>query len=263
MVVRRPEFSICSSPNDEGTGMTRTRYCGLHSVMAALVLVVVACGGSDASSDAEPTETTLAPSGVDDSDADEGAPSSDSGDADSPAPSDDDETDRADDGDGGSGGGVILADLCSGGQPVNGAISLDDLVGFGLLSSTDATVEGSGAYDAFAYETFGFLCNIEEVGGTENFVTIGLSAGSDTWDLALEQGDAVPERMGDWEVIVGSNWLSPLTMRFTDADGNQDSLFALWVPGDGSIPDTDTLERLMRPLGEAIAAGVTMDIPRS
>ncbi len=140
---------------------------------------------------------------------------------------------------------------------------MDDLVEYGLLSSDDATVEGSGAYDPFAYETFGFLCNIDEVGDDSNFVTIGMSSGSDTWDLALEQGEAVPEQMGDWEVIVGSNWLSPLTMRITDADGNQDTLFALWVPGDGSIPDAPTLERVMRPLGEAIAERVTVDIPRS
>jgi hypothetical protein len=158
---------------------------------------------------------------------------------------------------------VILADLCAGGQPLNGAISLDDLVGFGILTTTDAAVEGSGAYSASAYETFGFLCNIiESVGDGENFLTIGLNSGSDLWDLALEQGDAPVEQMGDWEVIVGSNWLSPLTMRITDGAGNQDSLFALWTPADGSIPDAATLERLMRPLAEAIATKSTVEIPR-
>jgi hypothetical protein len=159
---------------------------------------------------------------------------------------------------------VILADLCAGDQPLNGAISLDDLVGFGILTSTDALVEGSGAYSATAYETFGVLCNIsEDVGDGQNFLTIGLSSGTDIWDLALEQGDDPVELMGDWEVIVGSNWLSPLTMRTTDAAGRQDSLFATWTPADGSIPDAATLERLMRPLAEAIATRSTLDIPRT
>lgn len=154
---------------------------------------------------------------------------------------------------------MILADLCSGGQPLNGAISLDDLVTFGLLSSTDATFEGSGAY-----ATFGFLCNISEaVGDSENFTTIGVNPGSAIWDLAAEQGTERAEQIGDWEVIVGGNWLSPLTMRSTDAAGNQDSLFVTWTPADGSIPDAATLERLMRPLAEAIATRSTADIPRT
>lgn len=162
------------------------------------------------------------------------------------------------------GSGVILADLCAGDQFLNGAISLDDLVAFGLLSSTNASVEGNAAYDASAYETFGFICNIiEVVGDGETFVTIGVKPGSDIWDLAVEQGSAPAEQIGDWEVIVGSNWLSPLTMRTTDASGDQDSLFVMWTPADGSIPDTATLERVMRPLAEAIATRSTVDIPRS
>ena len=176
-------------------------------------------------------------------------------------------TDAAPEDPGGStseGSGVILADLCAGDQFLNGAISLDDLVAFGLLSSTDATVEGNAAYDASAYETFGFLCNVsEDVGDGENFVTVGVSTGSDIWDLAVEQGTALAEQIGDWEVIVGSNWLSPLTMRTTDASGDQDSLFVMWTPADGSIPDAATLERVMRPLAEAIATRSTVDIPRS
>jgi hypothetical protein len=52
-------------------------------------------------------------------------------------------------------------------------------------------------------------------------------------------------------------------MRTTDTAGNQDSLFATWTPADGSIPDAATLERLMRPLAEAIATRGTVDIPRT
>ena len=159
---------------------------------------------------------------------------------------------------------MILADLCAGGQPLNGAISVDDLVSYGLFTSTDVTIEGNAAYEASTYETFGFICNISEtVGDGENFLTIGVNSGSAIWDLAVEQGSAAAENMGEWEVIVGSNWLSPLTMRTTDASGNQDSLFATWTPSDGSIPDAETLERLMRPLAEAISSRATVDIPRS
>lgn len=231
----------------------------LFSLAASVALLLVSCSSSDAATTSSTTsapeqgtladespETTTTTGATTTSTDGADAPSADSGVSTS------------------EGNGVILADLCSGGQPLNGAISLDDLVTFGLLSSTDATVEGSGAYDAVAYETFGFLCNISEaVGDGENFTTIGVSAGSATWDLAVEQGTAPAEQIGDWEVIVGSNWLSPLTMRSTDAAGNQDSLFVMWTPADGSIPDAETLERLMRPLAEAIATRSTVDIPRT
>ncbi len=233
------------------------KVVGLWIVLA---FGAVACGGTDsgattvvespdrsvagAAAPSNPTESTEVPDTTGATDATDG-------------------TDASEPSDGGS-GGVILADLCSGGQPLDGAITLDDLVSYGILTSTDATVEGSGAYDALAYDTFGFLCNIsEDIGSGENFLTIGMSAGSGTFDLAIEQGEAPIEVMGPWEVIVGSNWLSPLAMRYTDADGNQDSLFATWTPADGSIPDAATLERLMRPLAEAIASRSTVDIPRS
>jgi hypothetical protein len=231
----------------ERVDVTNIRFSGLLFAIIALALFASACGGgddsdSDGTSSPEPT--------ADSADASPTATSeSSSGDA-TPAAT--------------GGGGVILADFCSENQPLNGAVSLDDLVSFGLLSSTDATVEGSNAYTASAYETFGFLCNIsEDTDDGENFLTIGISSGSANWDLAVEQGDATVEMIGDWEVIVGSNWLSPLTMRITDAAGNQDSLFATWTPADGSIPDAETLERVMRPLAEAIATRSTVDIPRS
>lgn len=242
--------------------MAFTRYSRRWFVVMA-ILLLTACGGGDDSVDAAPSETTALASSADASGDQEGADSEGQNPSEPPV---DDAQAAADESEGGApvGAGVILADLCSGGQPLNGAISLDDLVTFGLFSSTDALVEGSGAYDAFAYETFGFLCNITEVGGEgENFVTIGVNSGSDIWELAAERDDASVERMGDWDVIVGSNWLSPLTMRFTDAAGNQDSLFVTWVPADGSIPDGPTLERVMRPLGEAIAARAKVEIPRS
>lgn len=218
------------------------------SLIVVGALAVTACGGGDSA----PTETTNASVGSETTNS--GSTSPDTETTVSP-------------GNGGpetGGGGVILADLCAGGQPLNGAISLEDLVDFGILTSTNATVEGSGAYGATAYETFGFLCNINDDEGTDgNFLTIGMRSGSDIWDLAVDQGDAEVEQMGDWEVMIGSNWLSPLTMRITDASGNQDSLFATWTPSDGSIPDAETLERIMRPLAEAIASRSTVDIPRS
>ncbi len=241
----------------------RTKPAALALVMA---LVLTGCGGSSgedepAAAGSETTEVvseTVATVGGNE-------PASESGGSDSPEPAADgaDAPPVESDVSASDGGGVILADLCAGDQPLNGAISLDDLVTFGLLSSTDATIESSGAYDALAYETFGFLCNISENAGDGNYITIGVSAGSAIWDLAVEQGTAPAEQIGDWDVIVGSNWLSPLTMRATDTAGNQDSLFITWFPADGSIPDAATLERLMRPLTEAIAARSTVDIPRT
>ena len=231
--------------------MNGPRFTRLLGCLLAGALVASACGGGDSTPEAdgaasEPPETTSAVT-----------PDTDAGDGAETPPEGDDATPS-------DGGGVILADFCAEGQPLNGAVSLDDLVDYGILSSTDATVEGSETYDATAYETFGFLCNIaEEVGDGENSLTLGMGSGSDLWDLAIDQGDATVEAMGDWEVIIGSNWLSPLTMRITDADGNSDSLFATWTTADGSIPDAETLERVMRPLAEAIATKSTVDIPRS
>ncbi|MGB5168243.1 MAG: hypothetical protein WBO84_12630 [Acidimicrobiia bacterium] len=232
----------------------------LFILVASVALILVSCSSSDSATDSSttsaPDQGTLADDSPQATTTTVGVTTSSADSAD--APPADPGVSTSD------GNGVILADLCSEGQPLNGAISLDDLVAFGLLSSTDATVEGSGAYDAVAYETFGFLCNISEaVGDGVNFTTIGVSTGSATWDLAVEQGTAPAEQIGDWEVIVGSNWLSPLTMRSTDAAGNQDSLFVTWTPADGSIPDAATLERLMRPLAEAIATRSTVDIPRT
>ncbi|MDA1147123.1 MAG: hypothetical protein O3A76_10895 [Chloroflexi bacterium] len=220
--------------------------------MIDLALVASACGGgdeSDSGGNGSPEATADSANGSP-------AATSEGGSAEA--------TGSPASGEASGGGGVILADLCSENQPLNGAISLDDLVSYGLLSSTDATVEGSNAYGATAYETFGFLCNIsEDTGDGENFLTIGVSSGTAIWDLAVEQGTVPAEQIGDWEVIVGSNWLSPLTMRTTDDDGNQDSLFVTWTPADGSIPDAETTERVMRPLAEAIATRSTVDIPRS
>ncbi len=246
-----------ATTNSQAT-MTDITHSRLLAALIAGVFLLSACGGDDDTGDAGDGAPVS-------SDAADDPPDSDPEPDDSPDPEGDGtETPPTDEGTTSPGAGVFLADFCAGGQPLNGAISLDDLVSFGLLTSTNATVEGSAAYGASAYETFGFLCNIsEEVGDGENFLTIGLSAGSDNWDLAVEQGDVPVEQMGDWEVLIGTNWLSPLTMRTTDSAGNQDSLFAVWTTADGSIPVAATLERVMRPLAEAIAARSTVDIPRS
>jgi hypothetical protein len=232
------------------------------SLLATIVVVLVASACSGADDTADPpvlTTVTVAPSDAGGAGGDD--PTSEPGGSGSDEPSSGDEAPPADAGGSSSGGdGVILADVCSEGQPVNGGVSLDDLVTFGLFTSNEATVEGTGAYDAATYGLFGFLCNITEVGGEENSITIGVSDGSGVWDVAVGSGPI--EQIGDWEVIVGSNWLSPLTMRTTDSAGNQDSLFVTWVPGDGSIPDAATLERVMRPLAEAMATRTTVDIPR-
>ena len=235
------------------------RYARSVLAMMAVALVASACGGgADGAAELPVTTATVAPADAGGAGDD---PATESGGSGSEEASPDDEAPPADAGGSGSGGdGVIVADVCSEGQPVNGAISLDDLVTFGLFASNEATIEGNGAYDASTYGLFGLLCNITEVGGQENFLTIGVSEGSGIWDIAVGSGPV--EQIGDWEVIVGSNWLSPLTMRTTDSAGNQDSLFVTWVPGDGSIPDAETLERLMRPLAEALATRTTVDIPR-
>jgi len=162
-----------------------------------------------------------------------------------------------------AGNGVLIADLCSGNQPIDGAVSLDDLVSYELLSSPNATVEGSGTNDAVAYNDFGFLCNItEQVDGGENFMTIGLSAGSGTWDSTVEFSDATPERMGELDVILTGQFSAPLVMLSTDDAGNQDSLFVNWFPADDDRLEPDELTRVLRPLAEAIAANTTVDIPR-
>jgi hypothetical protein len=233
------------------------KYARTFLAMIVVVLVASACSGGDDT--AEPTVlTTVASSdgggaGGDDATSDSGSGSDEPSDADAAPP-------VGADGSNSGGDGVILADVCSEGQPVNGAISLDDLVTFGLFTSNEATFEGNNAYEAATYGPFGFICNITEVGGQENFMTIGVSAGSGIWDIAVGSGPI--EQIGDWEVIVGTNWLSPLTMLTTDSAGNQDSLFVTWVPGDGTIPDAATLEQVMRPLAEALGTRTTVDIPR-
>jgi hypothetical protein len=234
------------------------KYAKPFLAMIVVVLVASACSGGDDT--AEPTVlTTVASSDAGGAGGDD--PTSDSGGSGSDEPSDADEAPPVEAGGGNPGGeGVILADVCSEGQPVNGAVSLDDLVTFGLFTSNEATFEGNRAYEAATYGPFGFICNITEVGGQENFITIGLSGGSGIWDLAVGSGPI--ELIGDWEVIVGTNWLSPLTMRTTDSAGNQDSLFVTWAPGDGTIPDAATLERVMRPLAEALGTRTTVDIPQ-
>ena len=228
-----------------------------------MVMMLAACGASSAGASVPTSEETNAATST-------SQPVEDSVDG-TDAPEDDaleddaleDEADASTSSGEGVGSGVILADLCSGGQPLDGAISTDDLVEYGMFTSTDVVIEG-GVRDATGYATFGFLCNLsEEVGDGENFLTIGVNPGSDIWDLAFEQSADSVEQMGDWEVIISSNWLSPLTMHFTDDAGNQDSLFALWTPADGSIPDGATLEAMMRPFAEAIAARSSVDIPRT
>ena len=255
LTVESPSVESLGSPETRetiGHAMHTSRRTPLIATWAAAAFVLSACGGS---SDAASSGGSAAVE----------ATTTSSGASDETSVSDDDETSvSGDDETSVPGGGVFIADFCAGGQPLNGAISLDDLVSFGFITSTDATVQGSEAYTASAYETFGFLCNIsEEVGEGENFLTIGLSAGSDNWDLMAAQGDSTIEQMGDWEVIIAPNWLSPLTMRLTDAAGNQDTLFVTWTPADGSIPDGETLVKMVRPLAEAIASRSTVDIPRS
>lgn len=234
--------------------MIAIQYKRLLLVLAAVACVAAACGSAEVGAD-EPASSTSAAPLTNDATSDSETPS-DTGDessaeADEPAP------EPSDTGSGGS--GLLPVDMCEQGQFVAGAISLDDLVTYGLLSSAEANIDGGG-FNAALYETFGHLCNIEEIGGEENFITIGMSDGSDVFDLAVDSG--VAERIGNWDVIVGNNWLSPLTMRFTDGAGNQDSLFVTWVPGDGSIPDAETLERLMSPLAEAIASKTSVDVSR-
>ncbi len=234
--------------------------------LCAVALLATACGGGDDDAGGDETTTSVdaQPSDVDGESDEAGEPAPDEESDGAPADGEESGEESTDSDDGSSGDGVILADLCAGDEFLDGAVSLDDLVSYGMFTSTDVVIESNAAYDASTYETFGFICNLSEtVADGENFMTIGVSSGSGTWDLAVEQGDAPIEQMGDWEVIVGSNWLSPLTMRITDDAGNQDSLFVVWTPADGSIPDAATLERLMRPLGEAIATRSSVDIPRS
>lgn len=234
--------------------MTNIRFSGLLVAIIGLALLASACGGDDEtdSGDAgspEPTAESTASADASPADAGNGSDATASPPADeSPA-----------------GGGVILADLCSDDQPLNGAISVDDLVSYGLFSSTDVTFEGNSARSASTYETFGFICNIgESTDDGQNLLTIGVKSGSDIWDLAVEQGNVPAETIGDWEVIVdGVNWLSPLTMRTTDASGNQDSLYVLWSRADGTIPDAEMLAESMRSLADAITSKATVDIPRS
>ncbi len=230
----------------KGDGVVRLNRVQVVGVLSALVLTVSGCGGGEDGTAADATDASPAAPAPEDS-------------ATAPAP-DEGDTDAGQ----AQGGGVILADLCAGGQPLNGAVSLEDLVSYGVFTSTDVTIESNKAYDATTYDTFGFICNItEDVGDGQNGLTIGMSSGPDGFQLAVDQGDAPVEKMGKWKVIVGSNWLSPLAMRTTDSGGNVHSLYALWTPADGSIPDAATLEKMMRPLAEAIAERSTVDIPQT
>jgi hypothetical protein len=231
--------------------MTSSRRARLLAGLTAGALLVTACGGGDGSAD---TATSPATQGEDAASA--------------PATGDPVATEQTTGEQGvaaaGGGDGVIVEDLCAGDQLLRGAITLQDLVDIGILTSTDAVVESNDAREASTYETFGFICNIvETVDAGEIVLTIGVSQGSSYRDIALEQADAAPETIGAWEVILTGSWLGPLTMRTTDAAGNRDSLFVMWVPADGSIPDVATLERLMRPLAEAIATRSSAAFPSS
>ncbi len=243
--------------------VTVRKWFRVLCVVVAMAMAVTACGGDDdegtdtaADADLDEVEASSVPDTV--------ATEPPSDEPSEPVVEDTAAPEAESAGSESTGNGAILADLCAGGQLVNGAVTIDDLVSFGLFTSTDVTIEGNDAYSASIYETFGFICNISEtVGDGENFLTIGVKSGTAIWDLAAENGTDPVETMGDWEVIVGSNWLSPLTMRTTDDAGNQDSMFFTWTPSDGSTPDAETLERVMRPLAEAMTAGTTVDIPRS
>jgi hypothetical protein len=231
---------------------------GFRWAAAALTsaLVLVGCGASDE----EPSGAVSTDAASPDSDApdDDGAttPEGDGG-----APATDAETGSDSSGDtapvAAAGNGTLPADLCAGGVPLSGAITLDDLVGFGILSSSDATVDGAGPLDAIAYNDFGSLCNIEDVNG--DFLTIGMSSGAETFESTIEQSGATATQAGEWQYLV-SDGLSQLVMLHTDSAGIENTFFVNWFPADDSRRGSDSIA-VITPFAEAIVDRSTVDAP--
>lgn len=231
---------------------------GATALVSALVLV--ACGGSDeaSSGDASPDTPSTEPSAPDAELQSDEAATSEDGEAEIGT---DAETGSESSGDTAApvsaGTGTLPGDLCADGAPLSGAITLDDIVGFGILSTSDATVDGAGAIDAVAYNDFGSLCNIEDANG--DFFTIGMSSGAGTFEQSVEQSGATATQAGDWQYLVGDG-LTPLVMLHTDDAGNENTIFVYWVPTDDSRRAAESVA-VMTPFAEAIVDRSTVDVP--
>ena len=138
--------------------VTGRRLFKVFCVAIALAIAVTACGGDD---DEGTTADTTGDAGVDAVES-SSVPDRVATESSGPAVEDTAAPEAESAGSDSAGNGTVLADLCAGGQLVNGAVTIDDLVSFGLFSSTDVTIEGIAAYSASVYETFGFICNISE-----------------------------------------------------------------------------------------------------
>lgn len=231
---------------------THHRFSRLGAALVALVLLASACG-DDSGTDAEAANEGSAPVEAAQTD-DTGTSDGDQEPVDDPSSGGDEPAAAP------AGNGAIIADTCSGGQFVNGAISIDDLVGWGVFSSADVNVDGASDLDAIGYNDFGFLCNIEASDGGD-FLTVGITSGSDTYDDTAGRETDGPTLVGDWQYYV-LDGLTPLVMLHTDAEGNQDTLFVNWFPADDSRRNLDENTRVLGPLAEAIATQTTVDIPR-
>ncbi len=232
--------------------LTGMHWCGVALVAA---LVVVGCGGGDDESSGgapdDPPSTAVEPSDGEPTPEPDAQPSTEpagesgsesSGDT-APAVS--------------TGSGTLPADLCADGAPLSGAITLDDLVGYGILSSSDASVDGSGVLDAIAYNDFGSLCNIEDANG--DFLTLGMSTGAETLEQAVDQSGATPTQAGEWQYLVG-DVLPQLVMLHTDGAGNENTIFANWFPSDDDRRTSDSIA-VLTPFAEAIVEQSTVDVP--
>ncbi len=225
--------------------------------VAAMGLFLAACGGGD------DDDGTVGDTSPDTGTAEAGETASDE-----PVASDtggEESAGATDDGGGAAevappeGTGTLVVDLCNGGQFIDGAITIDDLVSWGALGTTDVEINGGGTFDANAYNDFGALCDIEDANG--DVLTINMSNNVGAYDGAAERSPVAVGEEGTWKWAL-SDGLETLVMEHTDADGTRDTFGVLWFPDDVDRKNPEEVQRVFDPLIEAIVTRTTVEIER-
>ena len=223
------------------------------AIAIAFTLVAAGCGGDD---DSTSTAAPEAEGGAaDGSDATDDV----SSDAESePAPATDDEP--AEEPVVAAGTGTLVVDLCRGGQFIDGAITIDDLVTWGVFGSSDVEIDGGPGFDALGYNDFGALCNIDAVGGGDS-ITVSMNNQVGAYDGAAERSPDAVGSAGGWKWVL-SGGLETLVMEHTGADGTRDTFGILWFPDDDDRKTLEEVRRVFDPLVAAIVERTTVDIER-